>query len=280
MTTTFPQVSLANTEARTLQSSINEQEYQISVALPPMYADHPEKKYPVIYLTDANGFFGMVTQILRHINLPVPFCHHLPDAIIVGIGYPDRGPQAVTPAQRGNLRMRDLLPVADEAAEKATQDTFHISNPVATGKADQFLHFIRDELMPFIDSEYRIDTTNRTLIGDSNGGVFALYALFHQPELFQRYIVVSPVIAYANGVTLDYERTYAEHHDNLKARVYLAYGEPELKGDWLSYLNRFVDTLEGRMYPDFTLIQQTFANCDHCEVAAPAFQAGLVAVYS
>jgi len=277
---TFPQATIPNTEVRTLRSSIVDQEYLISVALPSEYSDFPEKTYPVIYMLDANTLFGMVTQILRNMNWRVPFCSQLPDAIIVGIGYPESGPKATTLAQRMNLRQRDFHPVVDEENEKFLQELFPLTNPVAMGKADQFLQFIRDELMPFVESEYRIDTTDRALISDSSGGVFALYALFHQPELFQRYIVVSPSIPYGNGVTLDYERTYAEHHNDLKARVYLAFGEPELN-DWqLPYLNPFLKALEGRKYPGFTLIQQTIANCDHCAVIAPALQAGLAAIYS
>lgn len=176
--------------------------------------------------------------------------------------------------------MRDFLPVANQTAEKSMQGFFPVPNPVATGKAHDFLQFIRDELMPFVDSEYRIDATDRTLEGHSYGGVFALYTLFHQPDLFHRYIVVSPDLPFNNGVTLDYERTYAEHHDNLKARVYLAYGETELNDYTNPYLNPFVKALEERKYPGFTLIQQTILNCDHCSVPAPAIQAGLVAVYT
>lgn len=278
--TTFPRATLSDTEVRTLRSSIIDQEYLISVALPSEYSDEPEKNYPVIYLLDANMHFGMVTQILRQMNVRVPFCHQVPDAIVVGIGYPEQETSAATFAHVMNLRMRDFLPVADEEAEKYTQELFPLPVPVATGKADQFLRFISDELMPLINAEYRIDTTHRTLIGNSFGGLFALYTIFHQPELFQHYIVVSPSIPYYKGVILDDERTYAEHHDDLKVRLYLAFGEPELDDYNLPYLNPFLEALKGRNYPGFRLIEQAIANCDHCAVQAPAFQAGLVAVYS
>jgi len=99
-------------------------------------------------------------------------------------------------------------------------------------------------------------------------------------DVGQRYFVVSPDLPFSNGVTLDHERTYSEHHYNLKARVYLAYGEKELNDYTLPYLTPFVKALEERKYPGLTLIQQTIANCDHCAVGAPVIQAGLVAVYS
>src|SRR5258708_3790449 len=89
---TYARVSLSDTEARTLHSTIVDQEFQISVALPWEYSAHPGKKYPVIYVLDAHMHFGMVTQILRQMSVEVPFCHQVPHAIIVGIGYPEAGP--------------------------------------------------------------------------------------------------------------------------------------------------------------------------------------------
>ena len=124
-----------------------------------------------------------------------------------------------------------------------------------------------------VESDYRADTTDRTLLGHSWGGLFALYALFHQPGLFQRYVVVS------SDLPFDYEQKYAERHDSLPVRMYLASGESELNVEGLSSFESFISTLQGRQYAGFTLTQQLIANCTHCAVVAPAFQAGLVAVF-
>jgi predicted alpha/beta superfamily hydrolase len=270
----FPLASIPSTEMRTLHSSAVNQDYLISVALPFHFDEHPDKTYPVIYVSDANLFFGMVTDMVRAMNIRVPFCNELPDAIIVGIGYPVNGSLAEIHAQVMHLRMRDFLTVADEEDEKFIQDTFPIPNRIPSGGAHRFLQFIQQELVPLIESEYRADTTDRTFMGHSWGGLFALYALFHQPLLFQRYVVVSPDLPFGD------EQEYSQQYDSLPVRMYLSSGGRELNEEELSRFNSFIGALESRQYAGFTLTHQIIANCTHCAVVAPAFQAGLVAVFS
>ncbi len=270
----LPLASIPATEVRTLQSSAVDQEYLISVALPFHYAERPERTYPVIYVLDANQFFGMVVEMVRAMNIRVSFCSELPDAIIVGIGYPANGSLAENHAQVMHLRMRDLTPVRDEGSEQFIQEHFPVPNPAVSGGASRFLQFIHEELVPLIEAEYRADTTDRTLMGHSWGGLFALYALFNQPHLFQRYVVSSPDLPF------DYEQKYAEQNDSLPVRMNLSCGERELNEEELSRFNSFISVLESRQYIGFTLTHQIIANCTHCAVVAPAFQAGLVTVLS
>ncbi len=49
------------------------------------------KPYPVIYVLDANLYFAMVVDMVRYMNIRLPFCNELPDALIVGIRYPVSG---------------------------------------------------------------------------------------------------------------------------------------------------------------------------------------------
>lgn len=278
--THFPLATIPATEVRILHSAAVEQEYQISVALPLHYAEHPEKAYPTIYVLDANLYFGMVVEMVRTLNIRVPFCSGFPDAFVVGIGYPVSGSAAEIYAQVMHLRMRDLLPVRDQGAEGFIQDIFPVSDQVASGNAHQFLQFIQQELMPWIDAEYRVDNTDRTLMGFSWGGEFALTALFHQPRLFQRYVVVSPDLPHGNGAVLDYEQAYAQHQAELPVRLYLGYGEPEVNDYERPFVERFLSAVESRRYAGFKMTYQTIPNCDHCAVVAPAFLAGLVAVFA
>lgn len=270
---TFPLVSIPETEMRIMRSEVVGQEYCISIALPASYHDQSDKIYPVIYLLDANLYFGMVTEMVRAMNIRVPFCDELPDAIIVGIGYLASGSLAATHAQVMHLRMRDFLPEASEWGEKFMQEHFPIPNHIGSGGAAHFLQFIHQELVPMIESEYRADPTNRILMGHSWGGNFAFYTLFHQPHLFQRYVVVSPDLPF------DDEQEYADQHNGLPARMYLAAGVPELNEQGLSRFHSFVDTVKRRRYAGFTLTHQLIANCTHCAVVAPAFQAGLSEVF-
>jgi uncharacterized protein len=276
----FPLATIPATEVRTLRSTAVDQEYLISVALPFHYAEHPDKTYPVIYVLDANLFFGMVVEMVRVMNVRVPFCNELPDALIVGIGYPANGSLAESHAQVMHLRMRDFLPTRDEGAENFIQEIFPFQNRVVSGGAPRFLQFVQHELIPLIESDYRVDAADRTLLGHSWGGLFALYALFQQSHLFQRHVAVSPDLPHGNGVLLDYEQKYAEQHDSLAVRLYLAYGEPEVNDYERPFLEPFLSALQSRQYAGFTLTYQTIANCTHCAVVAPAYQAGLMTVFA
>ena len=63
-------------------------DYLISVALPFHYDERPDVVWPVIFVLDGNMHFNMVVDMVRFMNIRVEFCNELPDALIVGIGYP------------------------------------------------------------------------------------------------------------------------------------------------------------------------------------------------
>ncbi|MBZ0283411.1 MAG: S9 family peptidase [Anaerolineae bacterium] len=277
--TTFPMVSIPETEMRKVRSAAVGQEYCISIALPPSYRDQPNKSYPVIYLLDANLYFGMVTEMVRAMNFRVPFCDELPDALIVGIGYPVSGSLPDIFDQFIQLRTRDLLPAVDEDAEKAMRELFPRLDRVESGGGGHFLQFIHQELIPMIDAAYRTNPTDRTLMGHSWGGLFVLYALFQLPELFQRYVVVSPDIPFSNGFIRHNEREYAARHESLPVQLYFAFGEQELNDYNVPHIEAFVNAIKQQNYSGFQFMYQIIAHCKHCGVVAPAFQAGLSKVF-
>ena len=50
------------------------------------------------------------------------------------------------------------------------------------GGARAFLSFIKEELIPVVDTRYRTNPSDRALSGASYAGLFTLYALFEEPE--------------------------------------------------------------------------------------------------
>ena len=79
----YPEVSIPETNLRFLRSA-QDREYQISVALPHGYQDS-DAIYPVLFVLDANGQFGTVTETVRALAL---IEQSIPQVIVVGIGYP------------------------------------------------------------------------------------------------------------------------------------------------------------------------------------------------
>ena len=70
------------------------------------------------------------------------------------------------------------------------------------GKADQYLTFITETLMPKVDSLYRVNTSpSQTFIGGSSlGGLFSFYASLKHPELFGKALVFSPSFWYSDEI--------------------------------------------------------------------------------
>jgi predicted alpha/beta superfamily hydrolase len=79
-----PAATIPHTQVRTVTATRSGQDYRISIALPSSY-NETHARYPVLYLPDANWYFGMVTETARLLRLLGP---ELPELVIVGIGYP------------------------------------------------------------------------------------------------------------------------------------------------------------------------------------------------
>lgn len=54
-----------------MRSKYTAQSYPIHVYLPPSYAQSPQKKFPVVYVTDGQWFFAMCKEMLQKRNLQV-----------------------------------------------------------------------------------------------------------------------------------------------------------------------------------------------------------------
>ncbi len=271
---TQPATILAS-EVRILKSEHTGREYRITISLPyPYKGPWPNTgrptttHWPVVYLLDANWFFGMVTDITRN----MAWCGQTTDAIVVGIGYPEGDDPQETWLDLFARRGNDLLPAQDEVGEINTRN--FAGRPAPTGDGMRFHQFIRNEVIPMIERDYRADPARRILVGHSDGGLFGAFALLHEPELFDAYVLASPAIEEADRFVFKQEEAYAKEHKVLKAKVHLSAGEFEesFAGDMF----HFAALLKSRNYEGLTLTKQLFANLNHCEVVAPAFHAGLL----
>jgi hypothetical protein len=205
----------------------------------------------------------------------------IPRLIIVGIGYDTDDARAW-----GRLRERDLLPT-DASATDATRRQESTRTGIRRGQAGAFLRFIREELKPFINANYRTNPADSTFIGNSYGGLFGLYVLFHYPDTFNRYIIGSPAIHHDNRVTLAYESTYAESHDDLPVRMFMAVGAREEMDEHLidpsfqfvTNVDDLTTRLQRRGYPGLRLTTQVLEDETHFSVIASTFSRGLRAVF-
>ena len=251
-----PPVPMLGTELRELTSSINGRDYHIYVHLPGGYAES-EESYPVLYLLDGQWDFKMLASIYGGLR----FDMFVPDMIIVGITYGGESPDY------DKLRAMDYSPTQAEGMEH-------------TGDGPKFLAFLKEELIPFVEKNYRADSGDRALGGSSFGGLFVMYALFHEPELFQRYISTSPALGWDDRVTFRYEQAFAEKNRRLPVRLFLSVGELENKPFMVESMKQMAQILEERKYEGLVLTSMVISGERHAGVKPEAFNRGLRAVFA
>jgi hypothetical protein len=167
--------------------------YHVYVRVPEGYDPATAAAYPVVYVLDGDSLW----PILAANHLFLTYDDELPEAIVVGIAYGSFAPEI-------NRRDVDFTPQgADVAPEQAG--------------APAFGRFLKDELLPLIETRYRTDPARRVLFGQSRGGSFVLYSAFSDPDLFWGRIVSNP--AFTPGEETYYAGPATALRDDLKLVV-------------------------------------------------------------
>jgi len=201
--TASPQVSTFTVEAPQLKTS-----RKIWLYLPKNYATST-KKYPVIYMHDAQNLFDAKTSFMGEWNIDEKLDSLNAQVIVVGI---ENG---------GDKRIEELTPYA------------HAKH--GGGKADDYLDFIVKTLKPQIDQKYRTKTNakNTTIFGSSLGGLVSYYALLKYPEVFGKAGVFSPSFWFNRKEIFE----LTEKTSKLKSKIYFLCGDSEGDDDMISDLN-------------------------------------------
>jgi predicted alpha/beta superfamily hydrolase len=242
-------VTMPDTEVRQIESAETGRDYDIYIRLPEEYAQDQEKNYPILYVLDGQWDFKLLDSIYGGLH----YDGFVPEMIIVGITYSGQEPDY------NSLRAMDYTP-------------FHDAFISGSGDASKFHAFFKEELFPLIETNYRVDPSQRVLMGHSFGGTFSLYALFTEPELFRGYVVGSPSVPYGGRFAFKQEAEYAGSHKDLPVRLFLFVGEAEQ----LVYpVEEFMQVLRERNYPSLEIETLTIADERHAGVKPEGFNRGL-----
>ncbi|NNF01011.1 MAG: amidohydrolase family protein [Pyrinomonadaceae bacterium] len=187
-------------ETLTVKSNAPGEQRRLNIYLPEEYSKNSDQKFPVIYLLD-----GTADQNFVHVAGLVQFASfswvkYLPASVLVGIGNTDRSRDFTFPTH-----------VEEEKKRFASN-----------GGSANFIDYIEKELQPFIDSKYRTNGT-KTIIGHSLGGLLAAEILLKRPELFDRFILISPSLWWDKQSLLKAEPMAV----NKKTEVYVAVGNED-----------------------------------------------------
>ncbi|MBF4518889.1 alpha/beta hydrolase [Flavobacterium sp. ANB] len=222
--------------------SINE-DRTIWIHTPPEYATSTDT-YPVLYLLDGGSHFKYVSEMVDFLSdFETNFISKM---IVVGIPNTNRG--------------RDFTPTFD----------------LKENGAEKFLGFIKDELVPYIDKNYRTQPY-RILEAHSLGGLFGIYANETAPNLFQASIIISPALTGDKNrekVMSDFS-SYLKNNNQLSNTFFVTIGNENTQG---------VDTLTKQLKTSapksFQWSYKTYKEENHFSVPYKSMYDGLRFIYS
>ncbi len=201
----------------------------IAIWLPPSYADSTDR-YPVLYLHDGQNLFDASTAAFgTEWNADETATdrieqNRISPVILVGIwNTPDR--------------IMEYTPTFDKSIG-------------AGGSGDAYVHFLVEELKPFIDRSYRTrpDRKSTVIGGSSLGGLISLYACEKSSSTFSGCAAISPTLGWDDEAFLKGVEQSAEWVHS--TRIWLDMGSKEGKShetqtNSLVRANRFADILRG-----------------------------------
>jgi predicted alpha/beta superfamily hydrolase len=155
--------ALIGTEVWDVPDPVSKRGYQVFVSLPASYEKEPKRRYPVLFVTDANYAFPVIREISRRLNVEHA---QIADFILVGLSY--------AKGEDGTLsRDRDYTPTPN-----GPPDT---SAGAVQGQGLAYQAYLRDRVMPFIAQRYRTDPRRAVFLGHSYGALLGAQILFTDP---------------------------------------------------------------------------------------------------
>lgn len=247
------EVTIPGSQVIQFTSAINGHDYDLQLSLPASYKDSVGKRYPVVYLLDGQWSYPTVTGLVGGLQ----YDGELPELILVGIAFRK---------DYETSRAMDFSPT------KVKDD----SN---TGGGPLFLQVLKKEIVGRIDSMYRTEKNKDALCGGSYGGLFVLYAMFNDPELFSRYHVGSPYLNFDNGIMMKLEERFSKSHSRLNAKIFFCSGEFEEIYYQKSDLTMFIEQMQRSNYSGAEILRYTVPDMGHASSGPYATQRSLQFFY-
>ena len=181
-------------ESVTINSKILNEERNILVYLPEEYKDS-STGYPVLYVLDGDDYFLPSIGVMKYLAM----FNYLPEMIVIGIPH--------------KKRFKELTPTK--------------TNRIPSGGGiDDFLKFIKKELIPFVEDNFRTQPF-RIFAGHSLGGLGVFYAFIAEPDMFNAYIGISSSVYWDESVLLKRADKILKETDQLNKSLYFSVEEGE-----------------------------------------------------
>ena len=219
---------IPRTEIIPIQDTQSDRQYELYIKLPQEYSENNDSQYPVIFFTDAAWHIEILSAATEYL---------LENAILAGISWQkDIEEDLVNDVGVHVSRFRDFT--LRKSSDPEIQAKYQI------GQAQNHLDFIRNDVIKYVENNYRTDPENRTYFGYSLGGTFGAYTLLKKPDTFKNYILGSPELKDEIPLLSELESSKAIKDKDLNANVFVSYGT--LEKDLGEYAQEFITLLKNR----------------------------------
>ncbi|MBB6523797.1 alpha/beta hydrolase [Pseudoteredinibacter isoporae] len=230
----FVSYEMPRTQVIPIQDTQAGKQYELYVRLPENYGEDPEARHPVIYYTDAVWHIDLLSAATVFL---------MENAILVGISWQKDMSEELKKKGAHISRAWDYS--VRPASDPKRQAKYKF------GQAGNHMAFIRKDVIPYVERNYRTQTDNRSYFGYSMGGVFGAYVLLAQPDTFKNYILGSPAL---DGDIPAISKLAASSPKSLNANVFVSYGS--LEKELAEYGEEFVNLLKNRNDKSLVLEQR------------------------
>ena len=225
-----------------IESKILNETRDIYVYLPEGYEQSTDD-YPVMYVLDGESKFTISAAIVNFLARN----QQIPQMIVVGI------PNVA--------RNRDFTPIVDDRMQNS-------------GGADNFINFLEEELIEFVDNTYRTQDY-KVLFGHSLCGMFSVYTLFTNQDLFDAHIAASPYLMMSNEYVINKaEKSLIDQH-KFNNQLYISIGDEPTYYNSLDKLTSLLTVNESEI--NWTL--QNYDDEDHRSIPLRTIADGLEFIF-
>ncbi len=248
----------------TLDSKQLNQQRSMLIYTPAYYNENTLVSYEVIYVFDAHSreFFDFVHSLL---SFTAPSNKKY---IVVGI-------MSTYIESLDYSRNNDMLPAPLHVDPKTFYNGY-------SGNADNFLSYIQNEVLPYMDSNYRTQQ-GKIAIGHSLSASFIVYSLFKSPNLFDAYFAISPNFAFDKERLVDEFKYFDYQKLSHKNFLYLSHADEGVNywKEWIPAKQKVNDFLTDSLSSEqlHTVIKE-FPEESHWSTFAPSLMYGLKAYFN
>ncbi len=261
-----------------LPTSSNGVNYRIYIREPLRDPEKGEKASTFYFLDPLRLFVPSAAMTSNY-----EYFNYIPAAYFIGIGYSNEA-DGIPKVEN---RTRDYTPTKFTPPDSTH---FLASNPVdyiGSGGANAFLKVLKDELIPFVEERFKVSNSDRVLIGNSLSGLAAVHSLLTQPDLFNRYLIISPSLWWDDWNNARHDRYVMKQVSALnkvlfrkETRVYFAVGEHEEGFGMVTDLYVLVNELNMKGIDNLKSHLDVLEGEQHEGVFPSAFMKGIIGVYS